>query len=301
MNYLIGQFVSELHPDISHIIYSLSTEFADDYTIEGYAGNNGILNAAVALGKTNHVKRLLDNKLVNPSIDKNKTLKLACKYGNFNLVEYVVKDGSGRQHIMKGLYLIVDGGYRQVQCYMEPHKERMSYDEVFFSEWIESVRKDVECTFGILKSRFRILKNAVEYHSASVVQDIMMTCCILHNIILAYDKEDIDINLWEDDVIWNDLDPDIEDIELDLNSITIDELIDIDDEPSFVPIPQVVYASVIEVILPPNDSVVRRENMHLSYPILQPKSYKEKRDLLRQNFICCCDLDRQEGSSVDDK
>ena len=27
--------------------------------------------------------------------------------------------------------------------------------------------------------------------------------------------------------------------------------------------------------------------MHLSYPILHPKSYKEKRDLLRQNFICC--------------
>ena len=47
-------------------------------------------------------------------------------YGKFSLVEYVVKDASGRQHIMKGLYLIVDGGYRQVQCYMEPHKERMS-------------------------------------------------------------------------------------------------------------------------------------------------------------------------------
>jgi hypothetical protein len=32
-----------------------------------------------------------------------------------------------------------------------------------FSEWIESVRKDVECAFGILKLRFRYLKNPIRF------------------------------------------------------------------------------------------------------------------------------------------
>jgi len=92
MNYLIGEFVSELYPDISHKVYSLSKEFADDYVIEGYAGNNGILNAAVASGDTNHVIKLLKNKLVNPSINNNKTLKLACEHGNFNVVQILLED-----------------------------------------------------------------------------------------------------------------------------------------------------------------------------------------------------------------
>ncbi len=35
------------------------------------------------------------------------------------------------------------------------------HDEVMVAEWLESMRKDIECTFGILKQRFRILKNYI--------------------------------------------------------------------------------------------------------------------------------------------
>ena len=30
-------------------------------------------------------------------------------------------------------------------------------DEIRWSKWLESMRKDVECTFGIMKGRWRIL------------------------------------------------------------------------------------------------------------------------------------------------
>ena len=63
---------------------------------------------------------------------------------------------------------------------MSPNKERFDYDEVLFSEWIESIRKDVECTFGILKARFRILHCAIQYHSASVIENIMIIILLLY-------------------------------------------------------------------------------------------------------------------------
>jgi hypothetical protein len=58
----------------------------------------------------------------------------------------------------KGAYLIVDGGYhkwRDLQC---PKKHSAVHRDIIWSEWLESVRKGVECLFGVLKGRFRCLK-----------------------------------------------------------------------------------------------------------------------------------------------
>lgn len=69
---------------------------------------------------------------------------------------------------------------------------------------MESVRKDVECTFGVIKTRFRYLWNGVHYHSAYTVEWAFKTACILHNLILAYDGRSLE--QWED-VDWATLDP----------------------------------------------------------------------------------------------
>ena len=79
---------------------------------------------------------------------------------------------------------------------------------VYFSEWLESLRKDVECVFGILKARFRILKNAINYHYHEDVENIMFLCCILHNMLLTCDGLDT-FSSWEN-VDWNSMDPDPE-------------------------------------------------------------------------------------------
>jgi Plant transposon protein len=52
---------------------------------------------------------------------------------------------------------------------------------------LESMRKDVECTFGIRKGRFRILKIGIRLHSIESVDRLWKTCCALHNMLLDDD------------------------------------------------------------------------------------------------------------------
>ena len=68
-----------------------------------------------------------------------------------------------------------------------PMKDAVLFTEVRWSKWIESVRKDVECTFGILKGRFRILKIGIRIHSIESVDQLWCTCCALHNMFLFAD------------------------------------------------------------------------------------------------------------------
>ena len=59
--------------------------------------------------------------------------------------------------------------------------------ELRFSQWLEALRKDVECTFGILKGRWRIFKTGIRFHNTEVSDNIWMTCCALHNLLLDED------------------------------------------------------------------------------------------------------------------
>ena len=52
-----------------------------------------------------------------------------------------------------GWYLIVDNGYLNWSVTAPPMKKTQLRTDIRFSEWVESMRKDVECTFGILKGR----------------------------------------------------------------------------------------------------------------------------------------------------
>ena len=52
------------------------------------------------------------------------------------------------------------------------------------------MRKDVECCFGILKGRFRILKSPIRIHDINEVDKIWKTCCSFHNWLLDIDGLD---------------------------------------------------------------------------------------------------------------
>ena len=69
-------------------------------------------------------------------------------------------------------------------------KHALSYKFIRMSEWLESMRKDVECTFGILKGRFSILKTGVKLHGFELTDQIWLTCCALHNMLLFVDGLD---------------------------------------------------------------------------------------------------------------
>ena len=119
---------------------------------------------------------------------------------------YRIRTGDGPSNYIElsSYYLISDGGYLQwpcIICGFPPDSDPIKYK---FSDWIESVRKDVECFFGILKLRFRWLKCPIKLHQKVDIDNAFVTCCILHNMILQYDGLD---NAWEDDINWKTLNP----------------------------------------------------------------------------------------------
>ena len=61
---------------------------------------------------------------------------------------------------------------------------RLSSAEGYFSTNVESVRKDVECTFGIIKKRWRILNNGFYQRDMALCEKIFVTCCCLNNFML---------------------------------------------------------------------------------------------------------------------
>ena len=76
-------------------------------------------------------------------------------------------------------------------------KDTTSRAEIRFSQWLESLRKDVECTFGILKRRWRILKSGIRSHGLLNYDRTWQTCCALHNMLLDVDGLDGE---WDDGV-----------------------------------------------------------------------------------------------------
>ncbi len=86
-----------------------------------------------------------------------------------------------------GAYLIVDNGYLNWSCTVPPFGVSNDVNEIRWSKWLESMHKDVECTFGILKGRWRILKSGVRTYSVDSVDHIWFTCCALHSWLLEVD------------------------------------------------------------------------------------------------------------------
>lgn len=79
-------------------------------------------------------------------------------------------------------------------------------EKIAFRAILESVRKDIECFFGILKGRFRILKMQLLYRGIYKLDNIFHTCCALHNMLHSYDG----LSLLEKDVDWAGADGDVD-------------------------------------------------------------------------------------------
>ncbi|CAM9648145.1 unnamed protein product [Discosporangium mesarthrocarpum] len=66
----------------------------------------------------------------------------------YTSMEYTLVDSQGREFTEKAAYLIVDGGYHKWRCLMCPFKASSTQAQLMWSNWLESVRKDVECYLG---------------------------------------------------------------------------------------------------------------------------------------------------------
>lgn len=104
-------------------------------------------------------------------------------------VVFVKKEEGNYQQFWEGVYFLSDQGYQKIRAFIDPTTPCFNHTERLFTEWIEAVRKNVECFFGILKSRYRLLKNAVRYHDIKVINDAFRTCCVVHNMIIQYNLD----------------------------------------------------------------------------------------------------------------
>jgi hypothetical protein len=125
--------------------------------------------------------------------------------GLLDNLRYKVVGEGGVPSWVSGGYLIVDGGYSTASWLMEPFGSGCSVEEKRWSEWLESVRKDIECTFGILKSRFRLFDMPLRFHYFKDIHNAWKMCLILHNMLITYDGNDL--SDWEKNVNWSYIDP----------------------------------------------------------------------------------------------
>ena len=87
------------------------------------------------------------------------------------------------------VYLMCDGGYHKWKCMQGPSSFPESDREVRFNSWVESLRKDVECAFGILKKRFRCVKLPFLWKDMRDCECVFVTCCMLHNMLVDHKME----------------------------------------------------------------------------------------------------------------
>ena len=96
---------------------------------------------------------------------------------------------NGTRKLHRGVYLICDGRYhRWPAILINPHKGTIPGSPIMqWSAKLESVRKDTEGMFGVLKKRFKFLKNFNVLQTQSGIDNAFSTCCIIHNIQLEHD------------------------------------------------------------------------------------------------------------------
>ena len=94
------------------------------------------------------------------------------------------KDENITEACYKDVWCIVNNDYLAWSCTVLPVQDGATYEVIRFSEWLELMRKDVECTFGILKRRFNILRYGLRFRNITRCDQIWLTYCALHNLLL---------------------------------------------------------------------------------------------------------------------
>lgn len=94
-------------------------------------------------------------------------------------------------------YYLSDGIYPQYATLIQTISEPSTNKEKLFAKRQEAVRKDVERAFGVLQSRWHIVKGPARMWKAKDLGKIMKTCIILHNMIIESERsQGIDPERW---------------------------------------------------------------------------------------------------------
>ena len=86
---------------------------------------------------------------------------------------------------MNKLFILVDGIYPRYSRFVKGMKEPVTDDEKTFTEWQETVRKDIERAFGVLQGRFQALATPIVLMDLKVIANLCSCSLILHNMCVS--------------------------------------------------------------------------------------------------------------------
>ncbi|XP_024200297.1 uncharacterized protein LOC112203587 [Rosa chinensis] len=87
-------------------------------------------------------------------------------------------------------YYLVDGIYPKWGSFVKAIRNTITPEQAHFTKMQESYRKDMERAFGILQARFAIVRGPTRGWDREDLSYIMMTCIILHNMIVDDEREE---------------------------------------------------------------------------------------------------------------
>ena len=96
-------------------------------------------------------------------------------------------------HDYKMGYYLADGIYPSWATLMKSISLPMGNKRKYFDRAQEAAQKDVERTFGVLQSRFAIVRQPARIWDTETLALIMRACVIMHNMIVE-DEIDLDPN-----------------------------------------------------------------------------------------------------------
>ncbi|KAL5697497.1 hypothetical protein ACHQM5_028630 [Ranunculus cassubicifolius] len=86
-------------------------------------------------------------------------------------------------------YYLADGIYPKWSTLVRTiAKPKDAKERLFTKKKQESYRKDVERAFGVLQSRFAIVRGVARFWSKDTLHDVMAACIIMHNMIVEEER-----------------------------------------------------------------------------------------------------------------
>ncbi len=84
------------------------------------------------------------------------------------------------------LYFLVDGIYPELSRFVKTISVPVSFYESKFAKWQESVRKNIECGFGVLSKKFKFMQTPVRLHYVDDIFYVVKLCICLHNAMVVH-------------------------------------------------------------------------------------------------------------------
>ena len=179
----------------------IGMHYCDSWAVHNNLGHKLNIPSRTYNVTVTHWRQILGSTSGHPSTWNDKTIVLfdelvrGVNTGDFyGDNEFKIFERDREDNIIEVTYFVawfmVDNGYLSWSCTVLPVKDGASYKYIRFSEWLESMRKDVECTFGIIKGRFCVLKYGLHLQSIKKCDQLWFTACALHNRLLFVDGLD---------------------------------------------------------------------------------------------------------------